>query len=211
MPTKAQPTVKKGYHHGDLKAALVAAGLELSRSGGPDALGLREVTRAVGVTPNAAYRHFADRSALVLAVATQAQERVAEAMTARIATTTSLRDPRAKAVATLRAVGLAYVDFAVTEPGWFQVAFRSHELFVRDPDSDDPPPFRLLVNALDGLVDAGVLDASRREHAEWPCWSAVHGLADLATRGPLRDQPRAVTDTLAEVVVDRVIAGVIGN
>ncbi|MGB7867270.1 MAG: TetR family transcriptional regulator, partial [Mycobacterium sp.] len=49
---------KAGYHHGDLRAALIDAGLQLTRAGGPDALTIREATRRVGVSPNAAYRHF---------------------------------------------------------------------------------------------------------------------------------------------------------
>lgn len=207
MPRTANPPPQRPYHHGDLKAALVEAGFELARTGGPDALTLREVTRAVGVTPNAAYRHFADREALLFAVASEAQDQVADAMITRIAGITTDPEP---AVARLRAVGLAYIDFARAEPGLFQLAFRSHNQFVRGPDGEDPPPFRLLNEALDGLVDAGLLTALRREHAEWACWSAVHGLADLATRGPLHDQPDTVVDALAKLVVDRIIDGVIG-
>ena len=56
------------YHHGDLAQALVDAGLEVTRAGGPSALTIREVTRRVGVSPNAAYRHFPDRLALLRAV-----------------------------------------------------------------------------------------------------------------------------------------------
>ncbi|MDQ6716487.1 MAG: TetR/AcrR family transcriptional regulator, partial [Actinomycetota bacterium] len=53
------------YHHGDLRRALVLAATSLARAGGPDAVVLREVTRQVGVSANAAYRHFADRDALL--------------------------------------------------------------------------------------------------------------------------------------------------
>jgi len=202
------------YHHGDLAAALVAAGLELARAGGPDALGLREVTRAVGVTPNAAYRHFADRAALVSAVAARAQQQVALAMEARMADADTEPDPRRRALLRLRAVGLAYIDFAVAEPGWFQLAFHTHEQFAgsTDPDASGhtgAPPFQLLVAALDDLVTTGVLAPERRPHAEWACWSAVHGLSDLATRGPLRDESAGTVEQLAYYVVDCAITGVI--
>ncbi len=204
------------YHHGDLAAALVAAGLELARAGGPDALGLREVTRAVGVTPNAAYRHFADRAALVSAVAARAQQQVALAMEARMADADTEPDPGARALLRLRAVGLAYIDFAVAEPGWFQLAFHTREQFA---DSNNPdasghtgaPPFQLLVTALDDLVTTGILAPERRPHAEWACWAAVHGLSDLATRGPLRDQDPATVEQLAYYVVDRAITGVVAD
>lgn len=204
------------YHHGNLAAALVTAGLELARAGGPDALGLREVTRAVGVTPNASYRHFPDRAALVLAVAARAQQQLALAMEARMAEADTEPDPARRAWLRLRAVGLAYIDFAVAEPGWFQLAFHSHDEFA---DSSDPaatghigaPPFQLLTAALDDLVATGVLPPDRRPHAEWACWAAVHGLSDLATRGPLRRQAPATIEQLAAYVVDRAITGVIAD
>jgi AcrR family transcriptional regulator len=199
------------YHHGDLAAALVAAGLELARAGGPDAIGLREVTRAVGVTPNAAYRHFTDRAALVLAVARRAQQQVALAMETRIAAADPETDPRRRARLRLRAVGLAYIDFALHEPGLFQLAFQTHEQFAErtDPSATGAAPFHLLAAALDDLVAAGVLPPDRRPHAEWACWAAVHGLSDLATRGPLHDQDRATVEQLAHYVVDRAITGII--
>lgn len=203
------------YHHGDLPAALVAAGLDLARDGGPAAIGLREVTRAVGVTPNAAYRHFADRDALVLAVAARAQQQVAQAMQDRMAQADADPDPARLALARLRAVGLAYIDFAIHEPGWFQLAFHSHKDFAHtapeDGEHDDAPPFQVLVTALDDLVSTGVLAPERRPGAEWACWAAVHGLSDLATRGPLHDQDPATIQGLAEYVVERAIAGVIAT
>ncbi len=212
----AANTDSRRYHHGDLAAALVNAGLELARAGGPEALGLREVTRAVGVTPNAAYRHFADRAGLVSAVAARAQQQVALAMEARMAEPEPEPDPGARALRRLRAIGLAYIDFAVHEPGWFQLAFHTHEQFA---DSTDPeasgqrgaPPFQLLVAALNDLVNTGLLHPDRRPHAEWACWAAVHGLSDLATRGPLHDQDPATIEQLANYVVDRAITGVIAE
>src|ERR1044071_502797 len=65
---------------GAVRSALVAAGLELARSGGPDAVVLREVTRMVGVVPNAAYRHFADRDAFLAAVRDEAVRTLAHRM-----------------------------------------------------------------------------------------------------------------------------------
>jgi len=204
------------YHHGDLSAALVTAGLELARSGGPDAIGLREITRVVGVTPNAAYRHFTDRAALVRAVAARAQQQVALAMESRMAEADTESDPGRRARLRLRAVGLAYIAFAVHEPGWFQLAFYTHDQFAdtTDPDATGhagAPPYQLLVTALDDLVTTGVLHPDRRPHAEWACWAAVHGLSELATRGPLRDQDPATVEQLAHYVVDRAITGVVAD
>lgn len=197
---------RTGYHHGDLGAALIDAGLQLTRLGGPEALTVREATRRVGVSPNAAYRHFADREALLRAVAIAIGDRMA----ARMLPSVSRRGTASnRARNQLRAVGLGYIGFALDEPGWFTVAFFGSGVTSVDDDGV-PPPFRALVDALDAMTDAGVLQPHRRAGAEWPCWSAVHGFAELALRGPLRGAPRPDLDALAQRTVDDIIAGLVG-
>jgi AcrR family transcriptional regulator len=188
---------KTGYHHGDLRAALIDAGLQLTRAGGPDALTIREATRRVGVSPNAAYRHFADREALLEAVAAAIQHRMTAKMRA------SVRGRGATEL--LRAVGVGYIKFALDEPGWFTVAFFGSDA----PDETAlAPPYVALVEALNAMTDAGALPPERRDGAEWPCWSAVHGFAELALRGPLRGAGRREVESLAQRTVDDIIAGV---
>ncbi|GAA1883181.1 TetR/AcrR family transcriptional regulator [Lapillicoccus jejuensis] len=203
------------YHHGNLREALVEAGLELTRAGGPSALVLRDVTRRVGVSPNAAYRHFADRDALLAAVAAAIQE----GMVARMQSARGGRRAPPDPVRALRAVGLGYVDFALAEPGWFETAFGMSSALPGGPAPQDvdalppadrlPAPLARLVEALDGLVEAGLLSPRRRRGAEWPCWSAVHGYALLALGGPLRGQPPRVLRREAERTVDAIIAGLL--
>ncbi len=195
---QALAILKTGYHHGDLRTALVEAGLHLTRRGGPDALTIREATRQAGVSPNAAYRHFADREALLSAVATAIQHRMAERMLIPARR-------RGASLGQLRAVGMGYIKFALDEPGWFAVAF-----FGADTPSETAgaPPYLALVDALDAMVEAGVLSAKRRDGAEWPCWSAVHGFAELVLRGPLRHAGRREVEALAQRTVDDIIAGV---
>ncbi len=193
-------TLKTGYHHGDLRMALIDAGLHLTRSGGPEALTIREATRRVGVSPNAAYRHFVDREALLGAVATAIQHRMA----ARMARSHGSSDARDR----LRTVGVGYIKFALDEPGWFTVAFFSADPIGLSEETASAPPYLALVDALDAMVDAGTLAPGRREGAEWPCWSAVHGFAELALRGPLRHASRREIDALAGRTVDDIIAGV---
>jgi hypothetical protein len=65
-----------------------------------------------------------------------------------------------------------------------------------------------LVEALDAMVDAGALSPQKRGGAEWPCWSAVHGFAELALHGPLRGTSRREMESLAHRTVDDIIAGV---
>ncbi|MFF8939097.1 TetR/AcrR family transcriptional regulator [Streptomyces paradoxus] len=194
------------YHRGGLRAALIEAGLKRARKGGAEALGLREITRSVGVTPNAAYRHFADRQELVLAVAARAQDKLAQAMLDRMQDVADQGDPAAHAVQQLRGVGLGYIHFALSEPGWFELAILLQDEPGGDSEARVPPPYQLLLDALDGMVKADALSPERRVDAEWVCWSGVHGFADLAIRGPLRRQDRAIVDRLAVHVVDTVIS-----
>ncbi len=111
------------YRHGDLRRALLAAGIDLARAGGPDAVVLREATRRVGVSPAAAYRHFADRHALLHAVCAVALSTLAMAMEAELAALPADAEPADAGRARLRAVGMGYLRFALAEPGLFRTAF----------------------------------------------------------------------------------------
>ncbi|HZC91176.1 MAG TPA: TetR/AcrR family transcriptional regulator [Mycobacterium sp.] len=193
---------KTGYHHGDLRAALIDAGLQLTRAGGPEALTIREATRRVGVSPNAAYRHFADREALLRAVATAIQSRMATRMQISVRRRGSAGQ---QARDRLRAVGLGYIGFALDEPGWFTSAFFGSDAANKTAVA---LPYVALIEALDAMVESGVLSPSRRDGAEWPCWSAVHGFAELALHGPLRGARRREVESLAQRTVDDIIAGI---
>jgi AcrR family transcriptional regulator len=189
---------------GQVRNALIAAGLELARAGGPDAVVLREATRRVGVVPNAAYRHFADRDALLAEVCVAAMDELAARMQEQVAAVRDGRDTKQSAIARLGALGVAYLDFAIRETGLFETAFalpRHMEYAAGDTaDGHGPTPFQLLSSALDELVTAGVLPAERRPDAEYSVWSSVHGMAVLITQGPLRGMPaqfvRHLTDQL---------------
>lgn len=203
------------YHHGDLRRALIEGGLLLARAGGPGAVSLREVTRAVGVSPNAAYRHFSDREHLIRAVAAEAQSALARAIRDRVAATPPELPPAEASIERLRRVGLAYIDFARAERGWFELAFATQDPQASEAivtlDGDVVAPFRVLLDTLDGMVDAGALAPERRPYAEWACWSAVHGFADIGVHGPVQWQPAAVIDALAAAVVESAIVGVRGT
>jgi AcrR family transcriptional regulator len=194
------------YHHGDLRDALVSAGLGLARGGGPDAVGVREVTRQVGVSPSAAYRHFEDRQALLDAVSAAAQGLAADRMERELLSTPATARDR------LRAVGAGYLAFAREEPGLFRVAFTvPHDLSEAvAPDkagASGRTPFELLSLALDELVEAGMLPASRRPGAELHAWSAVHGLGMLVIDGPLRGLTDEMVDAATVRLLDMVERG----
>jgi AcrR family transcriptional regulator len=195
LPPKNQGATRSTYRHGDLRRALLEAGIELARSGGPDAVVLREATRRAGVVPNAAYRHFASREALLQAVRAAALSAAANAMESELARVPPGLDPAAAARAGLRAVGTGYLNFAQEETGLFRTAFavpdRAMSAAARSEAEAGAAgksglgPFQLLGAALDKLVAAGVLPQERRPGAEFLAWSAVHGIAMLVLEGPL--------------------------
>jgi AcrR family transcriptional regulator len=198
-------TERRRRPRGAVRDGLVAAGLELARTGGPDAVVLREATRMVGVVPNAAYRHFADRDELLAAVCAAAMDELAARMAAGVARVPGRHGDPGAARGRLRAIGTAYLAFAREEPGLFATAFAlPHQHAYGVPDGGSGPdrtPLGQLRTALDELADAGLLDRSRREGIEYPVWATVHGLAVLAGSGPLRDVPAAARQHLDELTL----------
>lgn len=200
------------YRHGDLYRALLSSGLELARDGGPDAVVLREVTRRAGVVPNAAYRHFADRQALVQAVSEAAMSLLASAMEAEQAAIGDRKDAADAARARLGAVGTGYLRFALAEPGLFRTAFSvpgDLELAASPASAGTSglTPFQQLTAALDEMVEAKILPPERRMGAEFLAWSAVHGLAMLMIDGPLRSLEPAQKQGIGQMLVAMVERG----
>jgi AcrR family transcriptional regulator len=196
MDATNQLRPRRTYHHGDLRQALLEAGIALARVGGPEAVVLREATRRASVVPNAAYRHFVSRDALLQEVRAAALSMLALAMEKELIRQRRRKQGKDAARASLRAIGIAYLRFARTEPGLFRTAFG----VPGNPETTTQPamagksglnPFQLLSTALDELVQAGLLPVQQRPDAEYLAWSAVHGLAMLVLEGPLRRLPRA--------------------
>jgi AcrR family transcriptional regulator len=182
----------RAYHHGQLHDALLEAGVDLARQGGPDALVIRELSRRVGVSHNAAYRHFPDRDALLAAVAARCMGLFATLIERRVGDVPPEEDRIALATARLHACGQAYLEFALTEPGLFHTAFSpptpyTEQVWHTGVGESGLTPYELLGARLDELVEVGALPAERRPGAELSAWSAVHGYATLLLDGPLRD------------------------
>jgi AcrR family transcriptional regulator len=149
----------------------------------------------VGVVPNAAYRHFADRDELLAAVSTAAMRELAARIGAGVARVRGKYGDPAAARRRLGAIGRAYLEFAREEPGLFATAFALPRQHAYDPPDgetgQDVLPLDQLRAVLDELADAGVLSRQRRVGIEYPVWSTVHGLAVLTGQGPLRELPDA--------------------
>jgi AcrR family transcriptional regulator len=157
----------------------------------------------VGVVPNAAYRHFADRDELLAAVCTAAMRELAARMAAGVGRVRGKYGDAGAARRRLHAIGRAYLEFARDEPGLFATAFalpQQHAYGGQDgATGEDPMPLDQLRAVLDELTDAGVLNRRRRAGMEYPIWSTVHGLAVLTGQGPLRGVPDATRRHLEEV------------
>lgn len=165
----------------------------------------------VGVVPNAAYRHFADRDELLAAVSIAAMNELAARMAAGVARVGGTYGDAAAAGLRLGAIGTAYLEFAREEPGWFATAFalpQQHAYGAPDAGTGPyPSPIRQLRTVLDELVDAGVLSPQRRDGIEYPIWAAVHGLAVLTGQGPLRDVPDTTRHHLEELTFAFIAGG----
>ena len=192
--------VTKAYHHGNLRPALIEAAIELARAGGPDAVVLREMARMVGVSHNAAYRHFADRDEVLAEVGAQAMRMLGQAMADGM-DAVRMKDPVKRSRQHLFATGRAYVEFALENPGLFGIAFAGvtkaedgpvHvDGVVVEPDPGEPvlDPYATLNQVLDAMVASGAMPASRRAGADATCWAGVHGFSVLHLAGPLAAVP----------------------
>ena len=212
MKNESRHPPRKTFHHGDLRKALLEAGIELARQGGPEAVVLREATRRAGVAPNAAYRHFSNHRDLLAAVRAAALSSLAVAMETEMEGVPRGRPAAERARANLRAVGTGYLKFALNEPGLLRTAFSGTESVEGNIDpayagKTGLNPFQLLGGTLDLLVESGVLPRERRSGAEYVAWSAVHGLAFLILDGPLSTASRRQIQRLSDRVLQMVETG----
>lgn len=170
---------KPSYHHGDLRSALVEAGLAILAEGGDfAALTLRETARRAGVSAMAPYRHFADKDSLLAAIAAIGFERLAKAQRAA--------DIAPSPAAAMKAQGVAYIAFALDNPALFRLMFGAaqpsmgHDALATAAKSS----FDLLVARVASLEPAAG-DGSGGKDRVLAHWSLVHGLAMLAVDGQL--------------------------
>lgn len=172
---------------------------------------LREATRQAGVSPNAAYRHFAGQAELLDAVRSACISQLAAAIEDEMEKCRPGSDPRAFARKSLRAVGMGYLGFAMREPGMFRTAFSVPPLVdVPNPANTASMglnPFQLLSLALDRMLESGLLSKKSRKDAEYLAWSTVHGLALLVLEGPLHKMSHEIVLTLGERMVVMVERG----
>ncbi|RYZ44010.1 MAG: TetR/AcrR family transcriptional regulator [Myxococcaceae bacterium] len=204
-PAKETPVEKARYHHGDLRQALVDAAVALISEEGFNALTLREVARRAGVTHAAPYRHFADKEALLEAVALEGFRTMSREMRERMAT--AAQGPLDQ----LCAAGVAYVLFAVRHPPHFRVMFGphfNHRLQIDEPEGE-ANAFELLVRCIGSGQAAGLLRDGDPRALTLTAWSLVHGLASLFVDRQLEEavQGLEAAEALAQVQTHLLITG----
>lgn len=183
------------YHHGDLRAALVRAGVEELDGGSAfDDLSLRGLARSVGVSATAVYRHFPDKAALLDALATAGLDRMAERQQAAVtAALTRGEDARGAFCAS----GAAYVGFALDHPELFRLIWRVAPQgdVLGGPCTERHPAMADLRAGIDSILPTDAPEPARRA-AALACWALVHGLATLAL-----DKQVALDDALIDSVI----------
>jgi AcrR family transcriptional regulator len=219
--TPARGGARRAYHHGDLRNALIDAATELARTGGPDAIVLREVARLTGVSSTAAYRHFDNHADLVEAVKHRGMEMMADSVRAEIAAGEASDDPVSEAARRICATGLGYIRFALAEPGLFRVVFRQYHgstgagrtavavnIDVPPPVTDQDTSYAIMSDALDELVAHGALPPERRPFTDVALWAAVHGLSVLFLDTDLAMLPEPAREAAIERLLDVVFHGI---
>jgi AcrR family transcriptional regulator len=184
-PATLTPMPRRGYHHGDLRAALLRAGQALLGEVGPGQLTLREVARRAGVSHAAPYRHFASREALVEAIAAEGFRALTEALRGAVS---GRRDPRDR----ITHLGVAYVRFALGHPGQVRNMFSG--LALRDPaalEGEAREAFGVLVAEVRGAQRAGAIAGRDAVGGATTAWALCHGLALLLLPQPKLDPRRA--------------------
>jgi len=170
---------KKGYHHGNLAQSLLDAVDEIAGQFGLEAVTLRGCAKLIGVSPSSAFRHYADKRALMTAFAARALNELSDKMS------DAADRARLQGSNPFRAVGLAYVEFALDKPAFFQAMWHQEIIYASDPEYAEAATkmgAHLRGGFANTLVDSDDKNFSARELL---AWSAVHGLASLFVDGPV--------------------------
>ena len=190
--SSATETPQRPYHHGGVRAAAIEAGLRLLEMSNAEDFSLRAVSRAIGVSATALYRHFPDKSALLIALAQEGLDRLASAQEAA-------SQASGDGIAGFNAAGRTYVRFGLEHPALFRMIMTHMPAVDHFNDSVDrmPSPMRYLRESVARLVPSDA-DAQTQKALALRCWAMVHGLTMLILDGHV-----ALDDgTLIDQVID---------
>ena len=185
---------KRGYHHGNLRQALVDAALELIADKGPQGFTLSEAAKRAGVTPAAVYRHFEGREDLIAEIALQGYEIFADLMHY------AFDSGKPSAMAAFEATGRAYLAFAKKYPGHYVAMFESGVSVNRTPElATAAARARGVLEAAAEALSEHIPPEKRPPPAMFSAhiWAMSHGVVELYARGaPGRQTPFPPEDLL---------------
>jgi AcrR family transcriptional regulator len=189
---------KATYHHGDLRAALVNAAIELLEESGETEFSLRAVARRAGVSPAAPYRHYANREALTSAVAAVGYRELAERLAAAHASPGTPEQ--------LASVAIAYVQFALERPALFRIMFGE----PCDRDNDERVAATAAVSQYVHAIVERTFPQADTEALATAVWALVHGLAFLHLDGKLDASTPSVMAEQITAAINALLTATIG-
>ena len=173
---------KKNYHHGDLKNALIKAGVEILAKDGVIGLSLRKVAARAGVSHTAPYSHFVDKQALIAAISTEGFRQLYERMSA------VAEEYKTKPSMQLIEVGWAYVQFALDDRDRFKVMFSGileKEKIYPEFVTESQRNFQLVKMVVEANQAAGVLRSGSSDLVALSAWAIIHGFSMLLLEGQI--------------------------
>jgi AcrR family transcriptional regulator len=197
-------SVKRGYHHGNLRQALVDAALRLIADLGPQGFTLSEAAKAADVTPAAVYRHFAGRDDLIAEVARQGYDIFAALMEF------AYNDGKPSALAAFEATGRAYLAFARKYPGHYQAMFESGLNLNAHPDlAMVASRARHVLERAATRLSEHIPPAKRPPPSMFSAhiWAMSHGVVELFTRGKPGSQSPFAAEELLETGIGIYLRG----
>jgi AcrR family transcriptional regulator len=172
----------KSYHHGDLKNALIQAGVEILSREGLEGLSLRKVAQRAGVSHNAPYSHFPDKQSLIAAISTEGFKQLYEGLDAAISSYPD--DPKRQ----LQEGAWAYVQFAMDNTDTFKIMFsgvlekeKEYPAFVKISHKT----FERVVDVVHACQEAGLLRSTPAEIMAVAVWGQIHGIISLMLEGQI--------------------------
>ncbi|MEM6451236.1 MAG: TetR/AcrR family transcriptional regulator [Cyanobacteria bacterium P01_D01_bin.105] len=199
---KPSLTAEKTYHHGDLRRALLDAALVILQTKDVKSLSLRGVAREAGVSHTAPYRHFADKAALLAAVAEEGFVEFGQYL--QKAVDAADADP----IESLKAAGVAYVRYAIQHPVHFRLMFNNHALAPSCAPATSSfytaskATFQILVDIVSAGQAEGTLTGSDPESLATGRWALVHGLAMLMLDGMLPAEEEEAISLTQSIITD---------
>jgi len=197
----------RGYHHGGLRQALLAAARALISERGPAGFTLAEAAKRVGVTGAAPYRHFADRNALIAELAQQGFEHFNEEL-AR-----AWNGGKPDALSALRRRGHAYLSFARTEPGLYKAMFGDAGALARQSGDAGQKAFDDLMRTTVAVLRQFYAPEQGARALALQIWSTTHGVAELMLAGHFGEgleTPTAILEESVNALIDAAVRKALG-